>query len=246
METHFIVMSTIPKQIIPKHIAVIMDGNGRWAKERDLPRIEGHKNGVESVRTLLEESVRIGVRYITVYAFSSENWSRPQVEVDGLMRLFADNLKNELPTFMKQGIKLLAIGDREKLPEDVVRNLEFCEKETENNDTLTFIIAVSYGGRDEILRAVKKIASDVSNKQSAVSEIDESFFESYLDTSSVPDPDLLIRTSGEMRISNFLLWQLAYTEIIILSKYWPDFSAKDLRGCIEKFNQRERRYGLSK
>lgn len=227
----------------PCHVAIIMDGNGRWANERGLPRLAGHAHGVEAVRRVLEFGVKSGIKFITLYAFSSENWSRPEQEVGGLMELFAKYLHSEQETFMREGIRLIAIGDRTKLPKEVVIKLEECEKITSINQKLTLILAVSYGARDEIVRAAQKIADQVKNNNLNIGLITEEVFSKNLDTTGIPDPDLLIRTSGESRISNFLLWQLAYTEIVVTKVLWPDFSAKEFEECLIEYSKRNRRFG---
>ena len=230
---------------IPRHVAVIMDGNGRWAQERQKPRIEGHKEGVHSVRRVLEESRRVGISYVTLYAFSSENWERPESEVNALMGLFAEYLVKERETFLKQDIRLRAIGDRERLPVAVRERLEESEEQTAHCKSMTLVLAVSYGGRDELVRAAKNFATAVQVGECEIDSLTPKSFSQYLDTASIPDPDLLIRTSGEFRVSNFLLWQLAYTEIVVTNTLWPDFSRNEFYDCIEEFSRRERRFGKS-
>jgi undecaprenyl diphosphate synthase len=230
---------------IPHHVAIIMDGNGRWAKKHDLPRLMGHSHGVESVRRALEFCIKSGIDILSVYAFSSENWARPKEEVDGLMALFAEQLVAEKQTFLKEGIRLVAIGDRSRLPEGVIEKLIDCESATAQCGKLTFIMAVSYGGRDELVRAAKKLVSQVKLGIINTNEISEDSFESFLDTAGFPDPDLLIRTSGESRISNFMLWQLAYTEIVVSPVLWPDFDEKEFARCLAEYAQRNRRFGLT-
>ena len=229
---------------IPKHIAVIMDGNGRWAKARMLPRVEGHRAGAKSVRTLLEECLKLGVECVTVFAFSSENWNRPEAEVQALMHLFDRYLEQELGLFEKHNVRLRAIGDRTKLTPAVRERLIAAENKTKNNKAMQFIIAVSYGGREELMYAALGYAERcVAMKATPV--LTEDMFRSFLYAPDVPDVDLLIRTSDEMRISNFLLWQIAYAEIVVTPVFWPDFDAVELRRCIAEFGGRSRRFGLT-
>ena len=230
---------------VPTHVAIIMDGNGRWAAERGLERVAGHQEGAKSVRRVLEESRRLGIRYITLYAFSSENWERPVSEVEALMDLFAHYLEKERETFLSEDIRLRAIGDRSRLPKNVCDRLESLEQDTSHCQSMDLILAVSYGGRDELVRAAAKYASDVLKNGLTPSELTQEQFSSYLDTKDVPDPDLLIRTSGESRISNFLLWQVAYAEIVMTDVFWPDFSKAEYVRCLKEFAKRERRFGRS-
>lgn len=225
---------------LPLHVAVIMDGNGRWAKERNLPRIEGHRAGSKSVREVVETSARLGIRYLTLYAFSKENWKRPRTEVNTLWRLLEEYLKREDKTLVKNRIRLQVIGQVEALPDPAQRELERVMELTKNNDRLTVIAALNYGGRAEIVDAVKKL---VSSNDHSVDNLDEDMFSNYLYTAGIPDPDLLIRTSGEVRISNFLLWQIAYAEIWISPLFWPDFKRKDLFQAVLDYQTRERRFG---
>ncbi|MCB0330818.1 MAG: di-trans,poly-cis-decaprenylcistransferase [Bdellovibrionales bacterium] len=240
----------LPKELtaegiaLPKHVAVIMDGNGRWAIQQGKPRVAGHEAGVHSVRRVLEESRRLGIEFVTLYAFSSENWNRPEQEVDALMGLFAEYLVRERQTFLDQDIRLRAIGDRARLPDTVQKRLEQLERDTGHCKSMTLILAVSYGGRDEILRASKKFALAVHEGRLNPADLDDAGFEQFLDTAGIPDPDLLIRTSGEFRISNFLLWQLAYTEIVVTGTLWPDFSREEYHRCLVEYLQRDRRFGL--
>jgi undecaprenyl diphosphate synthase len=229
----------------PRHVAVIMDGNGRWAKAQGQPRLEGHRAGAISVRKIVEESRRQGIRYLTLFSFSSENWGREPSEVDGLMSLFKQYLDSELEGLNKNGIRLRALGDIERLPKDVQDALNRDLNNTENNDGLDLILAVSYGSRDEIVSAAKKIALQVKTGEIDLEEIDKELFARNLWTHDIPDPDLLIRTSGEMRISNFLLYQLAYTEIIVAPELWPEFHEESFLRCLKEYASRERRYGLS-
>ena len=225
---------------LPLHVAVIMDGNGRWAKERNLPRIEGHRAGSKSVREVVETSARLGIRYLTLYAFSKENWKRPRTEVNTLWRLLEDYLKREDKTLVKNRIRLQVIGQVEALPDPAQRELKRVMELTKDNDRLTVIAALNYGGRAEIVDAVKKL---VSSNDHSIDNLDEDMFSNYLYTAGIPDPDLLIRTSGEVRISNFLLWQIAYAEIWITPLFWPDFKRKDLFQAVLDYQTRERRFG---
>jgi len=233
----------VDKNRLPAHIAVIMDGNGRWAKKRGLPRIMGHKEGAESVRVITESCAELGIKYLTFYAFSTENWKRPEPEVKFLMSMLDSYLKRERVTIMKNNIRFKSIGDRKKLPAVVVKKINMLEKESAKNTGLTMILALNYGSRDEIKNAVVKIAKKVKKGETAPSEITEKMIEENLYTKGVPDPDLMIRTSGEMRISNFLLWQLAYSELYITATLWPDFRKKELVAAIENYQARDRRFG---
>lgn len=228
---------------LPKHIAVIMDGNGRWAKKKGARRIFGHRNAVQAVRDVTEASGELGIKYLTLYAFSTENWSRPKEEVEGLMELLVNTLKQEIGTLMENQVKLKTIGDTTHLPANCQKNLEWAINETKNNSGLTLILALSYSGRWEILEAVRQIASEVRDGKTDISSINEATFGNYLKTSGIPDPELLIRTSGELRISNFLLWQIAYTELYITPTLWPDFRKEHLYEAIWSYQQRERRFG---
>ncbi len=228
---------------IPEHIAVIMDGNGRWAKARNLPRLAGHKAGVEALRDILETAGDLGVKNMTFYAFSTENWSRPKAEVAGLMTLLSSYLKSETKRIHENGIRLRTIGDISKLPDKARLELNKTMELTKNNKDMTVYFAFNYGGRQEIIRAVKNIATDMDSGKIADSDIDETLFSDYLYTAGVPDPELMIRTSGELRISNFLLWQMAYTEYYFTDCYWPDFNGEELKKAIEYYNMRDRRFG---
>ncbi|MCI5065631.1 polyprenyl diphosphate synthase [bacterium] len=234
---------SLSSENMPSHVAIIMDGNGRWAERHGLPRLSGHEKGVESVRTVLEHACRLSIRYVTVYAFSSENWERPEDEVQGLMQLFGEYLRKEKETFLREGIRLRAIGDRSRLPVSVRELLGQIEEETAGGENLDFILAVSYGGRDEIVRAARRLGMAIQAGEVAPDAIRPEEFSRYLDTDGIPDPDLLIRTSGEFRISNFLLWQLAYTEIVVTDVLWPDFSGEEFDRCLCEFSRRERRFG---
>jgi undecaprenyl diphosphate synthase len=228
---------------MPRHIAVIMDGNGRWAKKKGAMRIFGHKNAVEAVRDITEGCGELGVKYLTLYAFSTENWSRPKAEIDGLMELLVNTLKQEIKRLTENRVKLITIGETSHLPKECQQNLEWAIDQTKNNDGLKLILALSYSGRWEILKAAKAIARDAEAGKIKADEINENLFENYLQTSGIPDPELLIRTSGEMRISNFLLWQIAYTELYITPTLWPDFRKEHLYEAIWSYQQRERRFG---
>ena len=231
--------------IVPAHIAIIMDSNGRWAKDKGLHRLEGHREGAKSVRRVVEECRRQGVKFLTLYAFSSENWLRPTKEVAGLMRLFAHYLKNEKEKLRNNGVRLRSIGDIENLPPPVQNELISTEKYTAQCEDMQLVLAVSYGGRDEIVRAVRKIVQYAKQKELEQSAIDQEFFKGFLYAPDIPDPDLLIRTSSESRVSNFLLWQIAYSEIIVSDVLWPDFGEKEIQEAIIEFNNRERRFGLT-
>ena len=233
----------IDKDNLPEHIAIIMDGNGRWAKKRNLPRTMGHKAGVETIRRVIKEADRIGIKYITLYAFSTENWNRPKEEVNALMKLLRNYMKTCLKTAAKNDMKVRVIGDITKLDEDIQKRILELEEATKNNGGLNFQIAINYGSRDEITRAVRTLAEDVKEGKLMPEEVNEACIERYLDTHDIPDPDLLIRTSGEQRLSNYLLWQLAYTEFYFTDVPWPDFSKQELEKAIEQYNRRDRRYG---
>ena len=228
---------------VPVHIAVIMDGNGRWAKEKGKARIFGHKNALTAVRETIESSAEIGVKYLTLYAFSSENWNRPKLEIAALMELLVSSIRKELKSLNDNNIRLMAIGDISALPKKGQKELATAIESTKNNDRMTLVLALSYGSRSEIVSAVKTLAADVKNGEISISDIDENKFEQYLATNSIPDPDLLIRTSGENRISNFLLWQIAYSELLFVDKYWPDFRKEDLIDAVGVYQKRERRFG---
>jgi undecaprenyl diphosphate synthase len=228
---------------LPRHIAVIMDGNGRWAKKKGAMRIFGHRNAVQAVKDVTECCGELGIKYLTLYAFSTENWSRPKEEVDGLMELLVNTLKQEIGTLMENQVKLMTIGDVTHLPQACQNNLAWAINETKNNSGLTLNLALSYSGRWEILKAVKAIVKDVKEGKLQEDAINEKAFENYLQTSGIPDPELLIRTSGELRVSNFLLWQIAYTELFITPTLWPDFRKEHLYEAIWSYQQRERRFG---
>ena len=225
------------------HIAIIMDGNGRWAKERGLPRAEGHRAGAESIREVTEACIELGVKYLTLYAFSSENWSRPKTEVDALMKLLDRFLDDKASELNKQNIRLQAIGDLERLPAATRKRLDRIQEQTKNHQTMTLVLALSYGAREEITAAVRAIAKAAVAGEISPDEIDGELIAKNLYTKDIPDPDLLIRTSGEMRVSNFLLWQISYSEIVIVKKMWPDFRQGDLFAAVEEYNKRHRRFG---
>jgi len=243
-------MSTAPLTLsedaqAPTHVAIIMDGNGRWANARGKPRSAGHRAGAEAVRRTVEAAAEMGVKYLTLFSFSSENWRRPATEVADLMGLLRLYLRKEVARLSEKGVRFVVIGDRTRLAADIVDTIEEAERTTADNTRLTLVLALSYGGRDEITRAARTLAEDVAAGRLAPADIDDRTFERALFTSGIPDPDLLIRTSGEQRISNFLLWQLAYAEFLFLDKHWPDFGADDLAAAIKEFGRRERRYGTS-
>lgn len=229
--------------VIPNHVALILDGNGRWAKKRGLPRAAGHKEGCVTVEKTVEIAARMGIRYLTVYGFSTENWKRSAEEVGALMRLFRYYMVRLLKVAMANNVRVKMIGDRNRFDADITNGIERLVLGTKDNTGLTFVIAVNYGGRDEITRAVRKLVREAQANHLPAEEITEETFASYLDTSDIPDPDLLIRTSGELRLSNYLLWQLAYTEIYITECLWPDFNQGELEQAVIAYNNRERRFG---
>ncbi|MDA9874938.1 isoprenyl transferase [Flavobacteriaceae bacterium] len=235
--------SNIHPQNIPKHIAIIMDGNGRWAKEKGRLRVFGHENGTKSVRTTVECCAELGIKNLTLYAFSTENWNRPKLEVKILMQLLISSLKNEMSTMQKNSIRLNAIGNLEHLPTRVRKELLHVIDETKNNSQMTLTLALSYGSRDELVNATKQICEKVKNNIISVESIDEPLINQHLYTQNLPDVDLLIRTSGEKRISNFLLWQIAYAELYFTDVYWPDFTNENLYEAIINYQKRERRFG---
>ena len=232
-----------PEWKIPEHVAIIMDGNGRWAKRRGLPRNMGHRQGGKTVETICEEAYKLGIKYMTLYAFSTENWSRPEDEISALMNLLRTYMKDCVKQAEKNKMRVKVIGDISRLDEDLQESIRVLERESAHNNGLRFQIALNYGGRDEILRAVKALCLEVKEEKIAADDITQEMLASCLDTAGIPDPDLMIRTSGEQRISNFLLWQLAYTEFYFPDVLWPDFSRDDLIDAIEYYNTRERRYG---
>ena len=228
---------------MPRHVAIILDGNGRWAKAKGMPRNYGHAQGSKNVERICEEAYRRGIKYLTVYAFSTENWNRPKDEVNALMKLLRNYMKTCLKTAEKNDMKIRVIGDITRLDEDIRSRIQELEEATKNNGGLNFQIAINYGSRDEIKRAVRRIAQDCRDGKIQAEEIDEELIERYLDTHDIPDPDLLIRTSGEQRLSNYLLWQLAYTEFYFTDVPWPDFTKEELIRAVEQYNSRDRRYG---
>ena len=229
--------------VVPKHIAIILDGNGRWAKKRGLPRSMGHKEGCVTVEKTVEIAARMGVEYLTVYGFSTENWKRSSEEVGALMQLFRFYMVRLLKTAKANNVRVRMIGERSRFAQDIIDGINRLEEETKENTGLTFVIAVNYGGRDEITRAVRRMSEDCKLGKLDPESITESTVASYLDTAGMPDPDLLIRTSGELRLSNYLLWQLAYSEIYITDCLWPDFDRAELVKAIEAYNKRDRRFG---
>ncbi|MBI4496005.1 MAG: isoprenyl transferase [Deltaproteobacteria bacterium] len=237
-------MHRLVKEKLPRHLAIIMDGNGRWAERRSLNRVAGHHRGAEAVRAVVRSSREIGIRFLTLFAFSSENWSRPRGEVDALMILLQHYLSSELAEMQARGIRLLAIGDLSRLPREVGSTLAQGMKQTASGSEMTLTLALSYGGRDDILQAVRRIMTHCREGNLQPEDIDENLLSKYLWTASLPDPDLLIRTSGEMRVSNFFLWQLAYTEVYVTPTLWPDFSREDLVQALLNYQERERRFGL--
>ena len=228
---------------IPRHIAIIMDGNGRWAKEHGLTRNVGHARGSKNVEKVCEATWNLGVKYLTVYAFSTENWSRPKAEVEALMKLLRNYMKSSIKKAHKNNMKIRVIGDLDLLADDLRLSIIELIAETKENTGLNFTIAINYGSRDEIKRAVQNLAQDVQDKKIVPKDIEEETISSYLDTKELPDPDLLIRTSGELRLSNFLLWQLAYAEFYYPDVHWPDFDEKELEKALEHYNRRDRRFG---
>ena len=233
----------INKDNIPNHVAIIMDGNGRWAKQKGKLRMFGHKNGVKAVQATIEASAKIGIKFVTLYAFSTENWNRPKLEVSALMNLLIDTIKNEVKTLNKNQIRLMAIGDLTSLPKKAQEKLQTAINETADNNRMTLVLALSYSAKSEITEAVKNIVQQVKAGDLDVESIDESTIDNVLYTKEIPDPELMIRTSGEHRISNFLLWQLAYSELYFTPKLWPDFREEDLYDALICYQRRERRFG---
>lgn len=229
---------------LPRHVAIIMDGNGRWAKQHNQPRVFGHRNGVKSVREVTEAAAEIGIEYLTLYAFSTENWARPKLEVDTLMRLLVDTLSREISTLNKNNIRLQAIGELNKLPEPTYNALQAGIAETRGNTRMTLVLALNYSGKWDLVQAVQAIAGKVSKGEMELSAIDEQAINSHLSTQGIPDPELLIRTSGEYRLSNFLLWQLAYAELYFSPVFWPDFTREHFHQALLDFQNRERRFGM--
>jgi len=237
--------SQIDIKKLPRHIAVIMDGNGRWAKQHGKPRVFGHRNGVKAVREITEAAAEIGVEYLTLYAFSTENWNRPKLEVTALMTLLVETIRKEVSTLNKNDIRLHAIGDLKQLPEKSYKALLEGIEETKNNSRMTLVLALNYSAKWEILEAVKKMAQKVKKQELQPEDITEQHFSSALSTTNMPDPELLIRTSGENRLSNFLLWQVAYAELYFTPVFWPDFSKENLYQAILDYQNRERRFGMT-
>ena len=228
---------------VPQHVAIILDGNGRWAKAKGMPRNYGHAQGSKNVEKICEEAWRMGIKYLTVYAFSTENWNRPESEVSALMKLLRNYMKTCLKTAAQNDMKVRVLGDLDALDEDIRSRILELEEATKDNGGLNFQIALNYGSRDEMIRAMRRLAKDCVDGKVTPEKIDEATFESYLDTRGIPDPDLLIRTSGELRLSNYLLWQLAYTEFYFTEIPWPDFTKEELEKAIAQYNKRDRRYG---
>jgi len=233
----------IDKSNLPEHIAVIMDGNGRWAQKKGNQRIFGHKNGVKAVRDTVESAAELGIKYLTLYAFSTENWNRPKQEVDALMSLLITTINSETDTLIKNNVRLLTIGDTDGLPKNVRLKLMDLINKTSNSTGLSLVLALNYSARWEIVNAVKNIMSENNSNPVNINDINNEFFEKYLNTKNIPDPDLLVRTSGEYRISNFLIWQIAYSELYFTEVLWPDFRRKDLYEAILDYQKRERRFG---
>jgi undecaprenyl diphosphate synthase len=231
--------------VVPAHVAIIMDGNGRWARARGLPRTAGHKQGAEAVRRSIEACFQLGVSYLTLFGFSSENWKRPESEVTDLMLLLRRYLQSEIADLHKNGVRVRVIGERTRFSPDIVSLIRNAEEMTRGNDALNLTVALNYGSRQEIASTARRLAEDVATGKIAAQDIDETFFGGHLMTAEMPDPDLLIRTSGEKRMSNFLLWQSAYAELVFLDVLWPDFNKSHLEDAIHEFHRRERRYGAS-
>jgi undecaprenyl diphosphate synthase len=236
-------MIELNRNNLPKHIAIIMDGNGRWAKARGLPRTAGHREGIKRIKEIVRVAKEIGIKYLTIFAFSTENWARPKREVNFLMRYLDNFLKNQIEDLNKNNIRLLVIGKEKPLPDYLLKRIKSAQEYTKDNTGMTLIVALNYGARQEIIDAVKKYAIMVKQNKEDPGSLNEEKFSSFLYTKGIPDPDLLIRTSGELRISNFLLWQISYTEFYFTKKYWPDFKEEDLLEAISEYQKRERRFG---
>jgi undecaprenyl diphosphate synthase len=236
-------LSVEAKANLPKHVAIIMDGNGRWAKQRHLPRVEGHRAGAESARVIIRTAGELGIKYLTLYAFSAENWNRPKDEVDALMKYLVHYLKSETPELNKNNVRLEVIGQIYRLPENVQEHLKKSIATLSKNNGLTLVMALSYGSRIEIVEAVRNIAEKAKQGKLDPSDINEGVISQHLWTRNVPDPDLLIRTSGEMRLSNFLLWQISYTELVVTQTFWPDFRKPQFFAALEEYTRRHRRFG---
>jgi len=235
----------VKAESLPQHVAVIMDGNGRWAKKKGAARVFGHKNAIKAVRDVTEGCAELGIKYLTLYAFSTENWSRPKLEVTALMELLVSTLSSEMKTLMDNSIKLDTIGDTDSLPAKCQRELREAMEKTSKNTRMTLVLALSYSGRWDITQATKSIARDMAEGKIGAENINQDLIDNYLNTSGIPDPELLIRTSGEQRISNFLLWQMAYTEFFITETLWPDFRREDLYKALISYQERERRFGMT-
>ncbi|MEA1974485.1 MAG: isoprenyl transferase [Bacillota bacterium] len=231
------------KKILPSHVAIIMDGNGRWAKKRFLPRLAGHKAGVKSLKKIIKYSSNIGIDYLTVYAFSTENWKRPKDEVSGIIKLLFDAILQYIDELIEENVIIKTIGDKSNLSTDILNLFSEVEKKTENNTGMQFNIAFNYGSRNEIIHSVKKIAQLCIDKEISIDDIDENLIESNLYTESIPNPDFVIRTSGEIRLSNFLLWQISYSELYFTDTYWPDFNESEYVKALNEYQNRKRRYG---
>jgi undecaprenyl diphosphate synthase len=234
------------EKTLPRHVAFIMDGNGRWAKKRFLPRIAGHKAGVEALKKVIRYSSKKGIKYVTVYAFSTENWQRPESEVKGILELLVTAMNKEFDELIANDVKIKMLGIEEDLPGKVKKAFNEAEEKTKNNKGLQFNIAFNYGSRKEIIHSVKEIAELINSKTIAINDIDEKMFESFLYTKNIPDPDLVIRTSGEVRLSNFLLWQISYSELYFTDTYWPDFNEKSYQKALDEYSNRKRRFGSLK
>ncbi|MBN1437711.1 MAG: isoprenyl transferase [Sedimentisphaerales bacterium] len=233
----------IPWQKMPRHIAIIMDGNGRWAQQQGKPRLEGHRSGSKAVRSTVTECARLGVECLTLYSFSTENWKRPREEVNGLMHLYAHYLINERPTIMDNNVKVRHLGSEEGLPDFVIKELHETVRISQSNTGMTLCLALNYSGRSELVGAIRRLAADTASGKISPEDIDEQLVSDALDTTGLPDPDLLVRTSGEMRVSNYLLWQIAYAEFYVTEVHWPDFSTEVLHQCICEYAKRNRRFG---
>jgi len=238
------ILAELDLKKLPRHVAVIMDGNGRWAARKRLPRIEGHRRGIQAVREVITLARELEIDILTLYAFSNENWSRPAPEINQLMTLLKRYLLKEVETMMSNGIRFRAVGQIDRLPEAVASLIQTVEEKTSENKNMTLVLALSYGGRTEIVDTVKRLAEDLRTEKISVKDLDETLFSEYLYTGDIPDPDLMIRTSGEVRISNFFLWQLAYTELYFTRVLWPDFKREDFLLALLDYQQRERRFGL--
>jgi undecaprenyl diphosphate synthase len=228
---------------VPNHVAIILDGNGRWAKKKMMPRNYGHTMGSKNVEKICETAYKMGIQYLTVYAFSTENWKRPKEEVDALMKLLQSYLETSVKTSMKNNMRVRIIGDKSRLNEEIRKSIDNLEEASKDNTGLKFQVAINYGGRDEIIRAAKAMSKDITENKTDIDHIDEEVFQKYLDTGDLPDPDLLIRTSGEQRLSNFLVWQTAYTELYFTDVLWPDFNKKELERAVEYYSSRNRKFG---